>query len=117
MNVNGKIAERKAWEFLSKKGYKLVSYNYHSRFGEIDLIVEDDNYLVFVEVKMRSSSFAGTPREAVDYYKQQKIIKTATLYLSTNLTNKQPRFDVVEIISANNAIKSIKHLENAFELV
>lgn len=117
MNEKGQIAERDAWKYLKKKKYRLIEHNYHSRFGEIDLIVENDKYLVFVEVKMRSSDFAGLPREAVDYAKQQKIIKTSMMYLASHPTEKQPRYDVIEVFFNNKTTKSIKHLENAFELV
>ncbi len=117
MIINGAIAERKAWLYLRKKKYKLLETNYRTRFGEIDLIVENKKYLVFTEVKMRSSDFAGEPREAVTFSKQRKIIAAAKQYLSTHNTVKQPRFDVIEVVCDNNSIKSIKHLENAFELV
>lgn len=117
MMMNGAIAERKAWLYLRKKKYKLIEANYRTRFGEIDLIVENKKYLVFVEVKMRSSDYTGEPREAVTLSKQRKIITAAMQYLSTHNTAKQPRFDVIEVICDKNSIKSIKHLENAFELV
>lgn len=117
MNSFGKIAEIQAWNYLKKKKYKLVDYNYQSRFGEIDIIAENKKYIVFVEVKMRSSASIAEPKEFVDYSKQQKIILTSQLYLSQNPTKKQPRFDVIEIICDNYEIKSIKHLENAFTLV
>lgn len=117
MNNLGKIAELNAWRYLRKKRYYLVDYNYKSRFGEIDLIVENKKYIVFVEVKMRSSNSPIEPREFVDHAKQQRIISTAMLFLSQNKIEKQPRFDVIEVISDNYEIKSIKHLENAFTLV
>lgn len=117
MIVNGAIAERKAWLFLRKKKYKLLESNYRTRFGEVDLIVENNKYIVFAEVKMRTTDFAGEPREAVTFSKQQKIIAAAKQYLSSHNTAKQPRFDVIEVICDKNSIKSIKHLENAFELV
>lgn len=117
MNTLGAMAERKAANFLNKKGYDLVDVNYTCRFGEVDLIVKNDRYIVFVEVKMRNDNSIAQPKEFVDYKKQQRIIATAKLYLSTNSTELQPRFDVVEVFSKNDRIKSIKHLENAFDLV
>lgn len=117
MNTLGAMAERKAANFLISKGYNLVEANYTCRFGEIDLIVKDDRYIVFVEVKMRNDKSIARPKEFVDYKKQQRIISTAKLYLSTNPTELQPRFDVVEVFSKNDRIKSVKHLENAFDLV
>lgn len=117
MNSYGKIAELEAWKYLKKKKYSLLEYNYTCRFGEIDVIVENNDYIVFVEVKMRNSNSIAEPKEFVDYKKQQRMIATAQLYLSQHNTQKQPRFDIIEIISNNYKIKSVKHLENAFGLV
>lgn len=117
MNNNGKLWEIEAANFLRKKKYKLVAANYTSRFGEIDLIVKNRKYLCFVEVKQRDLKSIALPREFVDNNKQNRIIATAKQYLVSNPTKLQPRFDVIEIYTENNAIKSIKHLENAFELV
>lgn len=116
MNSSGKIAEMFACEYLEKKRYKLVDVNYSTRFGEIDLIMKNRKYLCFIEVKMRNERSIAQPREFVDYNKQKKIISTAEVYLANNPTKLQPRFDVVEVFCENNLIKSIKHLENAFEL-
>lgn len=117
MNSFGKIAEKKAWNYLRDKKYWLVDHNYSSRFGEIDLIVENKKYIVFVEVKMRNENSIAQPKEFVDENKQQRMIATAKQFLAQKNINKQPRFDVIEIISSNYEIKSIKHLENAFDLV
>lgn len=113
----GKIAEHKTAIYFRKKGYAILEHNYTSRFGEIDLIVENGEYIVFVEVKGRNENSIAMPREFVDEFKQKKIIATANVYLSQNNLNLQPRFDVVEIYIVNNKIKSLKHLENAFGLV
>lgn len=117
MNSRGQLGEIKAAEFLRKKRYKILDVNYTTRFGEIDLIASNKKYICFIEVKQRSSDSIAQPREFVNYAKQQKIIASAKLYLSQNKTNLQPRFDVVEIITENNKIKLVKHLENAFQLV
>ena len=117
MNDLGKLAELKASDYLIKKRYKIVDYNYSSRFGEIDIIAENKKYIVFVEVKMRGENTLAQPREFVDYRKQKKMITTAQLYLSTHQTELQPRFDVIEVFCEKGRIKSMKHLENAFDLV
>ena len=117
MNNNGKLWEIEAFKYLKKKRYKLIESNFTTRFGEIDLIVSDKKYICFVEVKQRDISSIATPKEFVDASKQQKIIASAQIYLSKNQTDLQPRFDVIEIYTDNNRIKSIKHLENAFDLV
>lgn len=116
MNGLGRLAEMAACEYLEKKRYKLIDVNYSSRFGEIDLIMKKRKYICFIEVKMRNNNSIALPREFVDANKQQRIISTAQVYLANNPTKLQPRFDVVEIFCENNQIKSIKHLENAFEL-
>lgn len=114
MNNKGKLWEIEAANFLRKKRYKLICANYKSRFGEIDLIVKNKKYICFVEVKQRDAGSIASPREFVDYSKQKKIRSTAMLYLSSNSTDLQPRFDVIEIYTEDNKINSIKHLENAF---
>ena len=116
MNANGSIAEREAANYMRKKKYKLVDYNYSTRFGEIDLILEKKGYIVFCEVKARDEASIAEPKEFVDYSKQQKIIASAQLYISKHKCELQPRFDVIEVNYKNNKIKSIKHLENAFTL-
>lgn len=116
MNSLGKIAEAKAANYLRQKNYKIVDANYTTRFGEIDLIVKNSQYIVFVEVKMRNENSIAAPREFVDYRKQQRIILSSQLYLSLNHTDLQPRFDVIEVFTHNKKINSIKHLENAFTL-
>ncbi|HIZ10957.1 MAG TPA: YraN family protein [Candidatus Eubacterium faecavium] len=116
MNANGKLAEMKACEYLQKKKYSLVDFNYSCRFGEIDLIMKNKKYICFVEVKMRNEKSIASPMEFVDKAKQKKIAACAELYLASHKTKLQPRFDVVEVFCENNVIKSIKHLENAFQL-
>ena len=116
MNSLGKVAEARAGDYLIKKGYTLLDVNYKTRFGEIDLIANNNTYIIFCEVKMRDKSSIASPREFVDKSKQNKIIACAKMYLSVNPTNLQPRFDVIEVICHNNRIKSVKHLENAFTL-
>lgn len=116
MNSKGKFWEIQACNYLRKKKYKLLCANYTTRFGEIDLVVENKKYICFVEVKQRNSNSIALPKEFVDKNKQNRIIKSAMIYLAQNRCDKQPRFDVIEIYTDNDKIKSIKHLENAFEI-
>ena len=92
--------------------------NYRCKFGEIDLIVSNKQYLVFAEVKLRKSDkFAGA-LEHVDYHKQRKIRTTAELFLSQYSTDLQPRFDVIEIYAPDGIETknpTINHVEDAFE--
>lgn len=117
MNSRGRLGEIEAAKYLRKKRYKILDVNYTTRFGEIDLIAANRKFICFIEVKQRNQDSIAQPREFVNYSKQQKIIASAKLYLSQNKTNLQPRFDVIEIITENNEIKLVKHLENAFQLV
>lgn len=107
-----------AAEYLRKKGFKLVAAGYRCRFGEIDLIVQNRKYLVFVEVKLRKSADFARAREYVDARKQEKIRTTALTYLSETSTSLQPRFDVIEIYApegVNTPHPEIHHLEDAFQ--
>ena len=117
MNNRGKFAELKAVMYLQSKNYKIVEANYNCRFGEIDIIAKHHNYIVFVEVKSRENDSLVKPRELVDSKKQSKIIACAKYYLMTHEVDLQPRFDVIEIICKDLKIKSIEHLENAFQVV
>lgn len=103
---------------LQRKGFQIVKQGYHSRFGEIDLIVEDEKYLVFTEVKLRTSEAFAPGRAAVDARKQAKLRATAELYLAEHPeNNRQPRFDVAEVL-APAGIRTreprILYIENAF---
>lgn len=116
-NALGAWGEQKAAEYLARKGFTLVTRNYHSRYGEIDLIMEDAQYLVFVEVKLRKSSRYGTPAESVTRSKQEKLRNTALMYLQSHATDKQPRFDVVELYAPRGMDTypvPVHHIENAF---
>ena len=114
----GAWGEAKAAEYLQKKRYRLEAAGFHCRYGEVDLIVRNRKYLVFVEVKLRKSQQFAQAKEFVDYHKQDRIRTTADYYLSKYPTKLQPRFDVVEIyapegMATENPI--IHHLEDAFE--
>ena len=114
----GAWGEALAAEYLRKKHYKIVAVGYHCRFGEIDLIVQDRKYLVFVEVKLRKSSDFARAMEYVDRNKQDKIRITASMYLSQNPTKLQPRFDIVEIYAPEGTETQnpqIRHMEDAFQ--
>ena len=116
--LSGAWGEALAAEYLRKKHYKIVAVGYHCRFGEIDLIVQDRKYLVFVEVKLRKSSDFARAMEYVDRNKQDKIRITAFMYLSQNPTKLQPRFDIVEIYAPEGTETQnpqIRHMEDAFQ--
>ena len=110
----GSCFEQAACAYLRKKGYRLREANFRIRSGEIDLIMEDGDTLVFVEVKYRSTGSCGRGEEHVDRRKQRTIINVAEYYLlREGLFGACPcRFDVVSIDGTGNVV----HYENAFEL-
>ena len=113
---SGKFGELYAAEMLKTGGYAIIAANYRSRYGEIDIIAKNGQYIVFVEVKTRSESAIARPAAWVDSRKQQKLIKTALMYLSENQTELQPRFDVIEIVTerGRHEVRSYNHIKNAF---
>ena len=114
----GAWGEALAAEYLRKKKYKLVAAGYRCRLGEIDLIVQNKKFLVFVEVKLRKNDTFAQAREYVGPAKQARIRATASLYLVQNPTKLQPRFDVIEIYcpqGTETEKPEIIHLEDAFE--
>jgi putative endonuclease len=116
--LTGAWGEAIAAEYLRKKHYKIIASGYHSRFGEIDLIVENRKYLVFVEVKLRKNDRFAQAMEYVDRGKQDRLRATAAMYLQENPTSLQPRFDVVEIYApegTTTAKPQFFHMEDAFQ--
>lgn len=99
MNIGntGSTGERLTAEFLRKNGFVIVKRNYHCRYGEIDIIAENKEYIIFTEVKTRREDSLVSPAEAVDVHKQRRIILTAEDFLSKYETELQPRFDVAEV--------------------
>lgn len=117
-NLLGGWGEALAAEFLRKKRYELVAQGWRCRFGEIDLIVKNKKYLAFVEVKLRKSARFASAMEYVDRRKQDKLRMTASLYLSQNPTQLQPRFDVIEVYAPygmDTPDPEIIHMEDAFQ--
>ena len=110
----GALGEDFAAKLYEKSGYTVTARNYHSRYGEIDLIAENEDALCFVEVKTRNLTTLGTPAEAVDYRKQKKMTLTAMKYLTEAECYKQPRFDVLELWQDGSKIIRYNLIENAF---
>ncbi len=111
----GPRGEKIAARFLKKLGYKIVSRNYESSAGEIDLIALDGDSIVFVEVKSRSSRSGADPETAVGWRKQQQLSRVAKYYLSSkNLSNRPCRFDVIGVLIQDGCDPDIEHFVNAF---
>lgn len=107
-----------AARFLREKGYTILAANYRTRLGEIDIIARDGPYIAFVEVKARNETAIYAPREAVTAAKQRRLLRTAALYLRQHPTDLQPRFDVIEIVTAEGKpmqAVELDHLQGAYE--
>ena len=104
----GLSGENKTARFLKKAGYKLIKRNYTTPFGEADIVAEKDNTVVFVEVKTRSSSLFGEPKDAVDRRKREKYYKIAGYYIST-VGERKISFAVAEVTDGK-----VNLIENAF---
>lgn len=111
----GQTAENMACDYLLMKGLKLITRNYRCKMGEIDLVMRDKDYLVFVEVRFRRNQAFGTSSETVTYFKQNKLVRSAHFYLQQHhLTDKVPcRFDVIAITQAATH-PNIEWVKNAF---
>ena len=113
----GELGERAAKKFLQGQGMKFLAANFRSERGEIDLIFRDGDCLAFVEVKTRSSEDWTRPAAAVDARKRRLLSQTALDYLK--LLKHPPvkfRFDIVEVLLADGAVREIRHLPNTFAL-
>lgn len=114
----GELGERAARKHLQRLGLKFLTANFRSDRGEIDLVFRDGDCLVFVEVKTRSSEDWVRPAAAVNARKRRLLSQTALDYLR-RLKNPQVkiRFDVVEVLLADGAVREIRHLPGTFSLV
>jgi len=106
----GAQAEQLAADYLLRHGLRLITKNYRSRFGEIDLILADGNVLVFVEVRLRRNANFGGAAASIDARKQAKLITTAQQYLTTLPTVPPCRFDAILLDGSGQ----IEWLKNAF---
>lgn len=112
-NELGQLGENLALDYLLNKEYKLLERNYRFKHLEIDLIMKDKDYLIFVEVKTRQTAEIGEPYLAVTRKKQKQIIKAANQYILESDWQNEARFDVVSIVH-NSYRTKIEHIDNAF---
>lgn len=112
---HGELGERAAKKHLRKLGLKFLTANFKSQRGEVDLVFRDADCLVFVEVKTRSSESWIRPAAAVNARKRRLLSQTALDYLKL-LKNPQVkiRFDIVEVLLNDGAVREIRHLPNTF---
>ena len=110
----GARGEDTAAKHLAEQGYGILARNYRKRSGEVDIIAQIEDMLVFVEVKTRRSSRFGSPAEAVDLKKRRRICSAALHYVSENKAGDLPaRFDVIEVFAKNDGLR-VRHIINAF---
>lgn len=113
----GRWGEAQAAEYMKQHGYCVLDARWRCKFGEIDLIAENGQYICFTEVKLRKNDRFAPARAFVTVSKQRKLRTTAELYLMTHPTERQPRFDVAEVYAPegmNTEVPVIVYLENAF---
>ena len=113
----GRLGERAAKKHLRRHGLKFLTANFRSERGEVDLIFRDADCLVFVEVKTRASEEWSRPAAAVNAERKRRLSRTALDYLAL-LKNPQVkiRFDIVEVLLQDGAVREVRHLPNAFPM-
>ena len=102
-DIIGGIGEDFAVKYLKKNKFKILDRNYRSKFGEIDIIAHNKDYLIFVEIKTRKVNSMTLPVESVNFDKQNRIIKTAYCYIQSENSKLQPRFDICEVFCESNS--------------
>jgi len=113
----GCLGESAAAETLRRAGMRVLERRCRTRAGEIDLIAEDGEILVFVEVKTRAGTGYGRPAEAVTRTKQQRMGRVALIYLSRKKwLERRCRFDVVEVFARGGRVERVNHIRDAFRL-
>lgn len=121
--LKGRLGEERVCAYLRERGYTVLEQNYHSTWGEIDIVAQKDGILAFAEVKARSDGGVASGREAVSAAKQKRLIQTALCYLQERKPGLQPRFDVAEVSFAKGkpaagrepVITGLHYIENAFD--
>lgn len=112
----GMFGEEFTAQRLQQRGYRIAARNYHTPYGELDIIAVTQKYIVFVEVKTRRNTYMGTPEENVTPSKQKRLVRSALFYLQHHPTELQPRFDVAGVtVGPSNVVTGFHYLANAFE--
>ncbi|MBR6552652.1 MAG: YraN family protein [Clostridia bacterium] len=110
----GAFGEQEAAKYLRSKGYKIMTANFKTYVGEIDIIAETKDNICFVEVKTRTEGAMLPPSSAVNSHKEKNIEGSALIYINRYKVKKQPRYDIIEIIVSENKVLSLNHIEGAF---
>mgnify|MGYP000903210128 CR=1 FL=1 len=112
-NELGKKGEDEAEQYLRNKGYKILERNWICEKYEIDIIAEGEGFIIFVEVKTRSSRQWGNPEEAISNSKMKRMVTAADYYIINNDIDFPARFDVIAVVWNGSAFE-IEHFDDAF---
>jgi putative endonuclease len=114
---HGQLGESAAKKHLKRSGLKFLTQNFRSDRGEVDLVFREDDCLVFIEVKTRSSEEWTRPAAAVNKERRERLTRAALDYLRL-LKNPQVkvRFDIVEVLLENSSVREVRHLPNSFAM-
>ena len=112
-NELGKKGEDIAAAHFEEEGYKILNRNWRFGKDEVDIIAEKGNFIVFAEVKTRSTAFFGEPEEAVDKQKQRFMVRAADIYVNQKSIDLEVRFDIISIIFEKGK-HTLRHIEDAF---
>ena len=111
----GDAGETAAAGALERLGYRLLARNVHCRCGELDLVMEKDGVLCFVEVRTRANAVWGDPSGTVSWTKQRRVVKSALEYIQkARVSARMIRIDVVSVLGSGDALK-VEHIPNAFD--
>lgn len=111
----GKKGEKYTVKFLKKNKYDIIYTNFSTNLGEVDIIAENEEYILFVEVKTRTEGQMLEPRESVDKKKRFRIFAAANTYIKKFKIKKQPRYDIAEVTANYYGKLSINYIEDAFQ--
>lgn len=112
----GNLGEQIAVNLLQQKGYTIIDQNVKVNAKEIDIIAANEEFIVFCEVKTRTSTFNGYPEQAVDEEKKRNITFAANIYIKCHHEERKPRFDVIGILldPKTKEVIELNHIEDAF---
>lgn len=113
----GKLGEKLALQYLLKKGYRFVARNYQGHWGELDLIMKNDQRFIFIEVKTRKNPNFGSGEEAVDHHKKRKLLRTIHQFMENYdvLPEQEWQLDLITIDFTGFNTATIQHFENILE--
>ena len=111
-NELGQWGENLATEYLRSKGYVIIDRDWHSGHRDLDIIAEDDDVVVFVEVKTRRNNIFGDPEEAIDFRKQRSMQQTLNHYAKVNHIHKEIRLANIAVQDRPETKPDIRHIQN-----